>query len=144
MARIVLEPMYSSGFQEIDDWDKESVLRKYLPEGVKIFRSDDSNILLIAEFRRGGGYRVNLLNKLAFAISKAKDFYYKFRGKKMTMTKNDADKLANILIEQSKKLEAMSVTYRVMATALLASKDDFVEVVKNDPLISRSIENPFD
>ena len=85
-----------------------------------------------------------MLDRVALAVSNAKEYYYRIFGKKMTMTKDDATKLSNILNEQSKKLEGLAVSYRIMATALLASRDDLVEVAKNsDKRMRDYIDNPF-
>jgi hypothetical protein len=146
--RIILEPMSSSGFQEIDIWDTASSLKKLLGRNIKLIVTNESGIVLIAEERSKGvynqGYAISLLDRIALAVSKADSFYYRVRGKKKRISKDDAKTIANILNEQSKKLESMSATYRIMATALLNSADNFIEISKSDKHIRNLIENPFD
>ena len=116
---------------------KYSILKRFFPTANIIF-AENSNIILIVEKDN-----VSLLDKLSFMVSKGADFYHKIKGKKKPMTKDEAQKVANILNEQSKKLESMSVTYRLMATALIMSKDNFADIICKDENIKKIIENPF-
>lgn len=132
--RTNLKPLSILSFQEIDVWDRESVLGKFL--NAKVVRTNVSDILIVVEKNRRGGLDVSLLDRLASAINNTS---------KKKMDKDSAKTIANILNEQSKKLEAMSITYRIMASALMASKDNFIEATKNtDSYLKDSLENPFD
>lgn len=137
--------MSNSAFQEIDVWEKENVLSKFTPKGAKLVKTNDSNIILII----GGdndkfSSSITLLDRLASLVHGAKTRYFKLFGKRMIITKDEAQELANVLNEQSKKLEAMAQTYKLMATALLIKKDEFVEIVKNaDKHIDDIMSNPF-
>ncbi len=134
--------MSNLSFHEINSWDKEAILYKFIPPGSKLVISDNSNIILIIEPRHGGT-GVNLLDRIAAVLSKIKSNFTAF-GKKMVMTQDDAVKLASILREQSKRLETMAATYNILATALATSKDNFNEVVKNtDNYMNDVLNNPF-
>jgi len=132
-----------SGFQEIESYEDEAILKRFLPSGAILVRTDNSNLVLVMEVKKRGT-SLNMLDRVALAVSNAKDYYYRIFGKKMKMTQDDAVKLSVILNEQSKKLEGMAVSYRIMASALMASKDDLIEVIKNsDERVRDYIDNPF-
>jgi hypothetical protein len=132
----------NSSFHEIDRWDKEYALRKFLPDNTTLVITDNSNIILVVE----KGYRgvdINFLDRLAGVFTQVKSRFKAF-GRQITMTKDDAQNIANILHEQSKKLAAMSETYNLLATGLLASKNNFVEIAKNtDDYMKDILDNPF-
>lgn len=130
-----------SAFQETNSWDDENVVRDFISDDAMLVITDNTKILLIIEKIRtksaGVFMSMNTLESVASVISD------KPKRKRGTLSKSKAEKFAKILHEQSKILVALGETYKLMATALEASKDNFEEIVKEDERIKKYNENPF-
>lgn len=139
-----IKQMSSFGFREIDSWEKESLLEKFIPPNAMLIYSDRSDVILIAE--RGKGKfspttSISFLDRIVSLVRHMKKGGFKVFGRKMTITKDEAQTLANILNDQSKKLRAMSEMYKLIATTLLVSKDDFDELIAQS---DKQPSNPFE
>lgn len=129
--------LLTSAFQEINSWDKENGIQKFVPEGALILKSDNTDIVLLVEkikTVKGEFTRVSLLDKIVGEISR--------KGVKK-ISKRDAINTAKILREQSKKLESLAETYKIMAIAIEADKDSFLDTVQDDQVIRKLLDNPF-
>lgn len=134
MAKKIL---LTSAFQEINSWEKENGIQKFVPDGALILKSDNTELVLIIEkvkTVKGDFTKISLLDRIAGEISKNKD---------KKISKTDAKNTARVLREQAKKLEGLSETYKIMALALEANKDVFNDVVRDDPNIKKVLDNPF-
>lgn len=126
-------------FRGTNTWDKEKVLSRFVADGARAVVTDNSGIIVILEERnKNGGYRLDLLDRIAAVINDTKSI------KKKQITKDEADTMVSVLKEQSKKLETMAATYKLLAAALSGSRDNFVEISKNDEHIKKILDNPFE
>lgn len=64
-------------------------------------------------------------------------------GKHIRITKNDAERIANDLRSQAKRLESLARSYELIATALSISINDIEEIISMDKMLKREMDNPF-
>lgn len=143
--------MLRSNFRAISEWEDRRArsLTPLLPHNAQLVVTNNTDLVLIVENSTDGAReQVNMLDKLATQIGAAEALnrLLKKNSKRPYITRDDARKISQVLLEQSKKLEALSVTYRLMASALSASSENFKEVCEtNDEHLKKVMHrNPFE